>query len=476
MSLRLRLAVTLIALTIPFAIALSVAQVLWLRRAAVDALAEATRARMLGALERCEAAPERWPGRIRRGRARPPRRRPPRRTRRPGRGPRPSDVLPYDLEGRSARPGAPPLDPALVTELRTAESAWVRDTGTRPPTLVVATRVADSGPCAIVAVRRPVDGRSFVATLLPTLAVSAFAVLLAVLAASPVVRRIRRLTTAVRRAREGGAMELPREGADEIGELARAFAEDRAALQAQMDALAQRDATLTAFVANTTHDVMIPLTVLQGHLVGLRRRLEDGSTEQELAELALEESDYLGALMQNLGAAARLDARDQPLELGPVDLGALVERVMTRHAPIAAQKGVQIDHAVPPTPLRARGDLTLLERLVGNLVHNAVRYNREGGHVAVVLEATEGGFTLRVLDDGPGVTPEELPRLGERRFRSEAARTRQPGGSGLGLAIARDVAERHGFALRFEANAPQGLAAILSGPRLDGSEPGSEAS
>ncbi|HJL49193.1 MAG TPA: hypothetical protein RMG45_25265, partial [Polyangiaceae bacterium LLY-WYZ-15_(1-7)] len=71
MSLRLRLAVTLIALTIPFAIALSVAQVLWLRRAAVDALAEATRARMLGALERCEAAPERWPGRIRRGRARP---------------------------------------------------------------------------------------------------------------------------------------------------------------------------------------------------------------------------------------------------------------------------------------------------------------------------------------------------------------------------------------------------------------------
>ena len=252
--------------------------------------------------------------------------------------------------------------------------------------------------------------------------------------------------------------------------------EDRAALQAQMDALAQRDATLTAFVANTTHDVMIPLTVLQGHLVGLRRRLEDGSTEQELAELALEESDYLGALMQNLGAAARLDARDQPLELGPVDLGALVERVMTRHAPIAAQKGVQIDHAVPPTPLRARGDLTLLERLVGNLVHNAVRYNREGGHVAVVLEATEGGFTLRVLDDGPGVTPEELPRLGERRFRSEAARTRQPGGSGLGLAIARDVAERHGFALRFEANAPQGLAAILSGPRLDGSEPGSEAS
>jgi signal transduction histidine kinase len=151
----------------------------------------------------------------------------------------------------------------------------------------------------------------------------------------------------------------------------------------------------------------------------------------------------------------------------PFDLSALVERIVERHRPVAAVREVQIEHAVPEAPLSVVGDVTLVEQAVSNLVHNAVRYNRPGGHVAVVLDEAEGGaFVLRVSDDGPGVPKDQMPRLGERRFRTDDARSRQPEGLGIGLSIAAGVAERHGFTLSFAPNEPSGLVAELRGMRV----------
>jgi len=113
-----------------------------------------------------------------------------------------------------------------------------------------------------------------------------------------------------------------------------------------------------------------------------------------------------------------------------------------------------------------RGDITLLERAVSNVVHNAVRYNLPGGHVALVLDrrAREGRFSLRVVDDGPGIAEDELARITERSFRGNEARTRHPHGMGLGLHIARDVVERHGFSLVFRRPEEGGLEVELGGP------------
>ena len=160
--------------------------------------------------------------------------------------------------------------------------------------------------------------------------------------------------------------------------------------------------------------------------------------------------------MQNLAAAARLEAAIPDTRVDDVDVGALVERVVARHRPIARGKGIAVDFAIPSDPVTITGDLTLLEQAVSNLVHNAVRYGKEGGHVAVVLEATASGLRLEVVDDGPGVDEASIGRLTEPRFRSEEARTRHPDGQGLGLAIARDVAARHDLALRFEPG-PDGV-------------------
>jgi signal transduction histidine kinase len=153
----------------------------------------------------------------------------------------------------------------------------------------------------------------------------------------------------------------------------------------------------------------------------------------------------------------------------PVDLVALVERVIARHRMIARDRRISLDFAVPDEPTLALGDVTLLERALSNVVHNAVRYNDAGGHVAVVLSAKPGAFTLRVTDDGPGLDPEDLPRLTERGYRGNVARTRHPHGMGLGLHITEDVLTQHGFTLRIARpeGAERGLEVLISGPTTE---------
>jgi signal transduction histidine kinase len=230
--------------------------------------------------------------------------------------------------------------------------------------------------------------------------------------------------------------------------------------------LEDRNRTLREFLANTTHDVMIPLTVLQGHLSRLREKLEGGGAIDEGEVVpALQEAQYLGSLLHNLEAAAKLEAGEPLVEHHPVDLGALVERVVARHRAVAGPADIAVEYGVPERPVIVNGDVTLIEQAVSNVVHNAVRYNRAGGHVAVLLdEEPPAGFRLRVLDDGPGVPEEELTRLVERRRRGNEARQRHPGGLGLGLHIAYTVAERHGFDLRLARSEHGGLEVSLCGP------------
>jgi signal transduction histidine kinase len=114
--------------------------------------------------------------------------------------------------------------------------------------------------------------------------------------------------------------------------------------------------------------------------------------------------------------------------------------------------------------VRAEGDVTLVEQALSNVVHNAVRYNKPGGHVAVILEAKDGRFCVRAFDDGPGVPESELTRIAERSYRSDEARARHPDGLGLGLSIAKDVAERHGFELELKRSEAGGLEVEIRGP------------
>lgn len=462
MKLRLRLALTLAVLVVPFAVGLAFYQVSARARALDEGIARGVLDRMeSGAAEACEAAPASWPLAMRRGRRR----------RGPGRpggplGPAGS-VFAYDASFASQNPSAPPFD----AELREALAGGDQHAGRDIPGLDmrrVAVRMPwTDGPCAIVVAQTRVPSVSLVQALTAPLLVSLFAVLMAVLAAGPVVRRTRRLTDAVRRASGGEDRSVALPGRDEIAELSEVFETNRRKLRDQVARLKERDEALTRYIANTTHDVMLPLTVLSGHLASMHKRLGRGEpVDPGLVRDAIEESHYLASLVQNLSAAAKLDSGEAPPRTDAVDMNELVGRVVGRHRTVARQRDISLDSAVPEKRVMVKGDVTLIEQAVNNVVHNAVRYNREDGHVVVLLEeAPDDRFRLRVIDDGPGIPPDELERITERRFRGNEARTRHPDGMGLGLHIAHDVAEKHGFDFTLRPSEHGGLEVELGGRR-----------
>ncbi len=310
------------------------------------------------------------------------------------------------------------------------------------------------------------------AVAMPTLmwAVPVAAVVIAVVIAGvPVTRRIRRLTEAVElSASVGYTGRVTLAGRDEVADLARAFDAASREVRVQLAEKGRREQVLRQFLANTTHDVMIPLTVLQGHLAALQAKLAAGEAiERGVVVSAMDEAHYIASILHNLAVVAKLDAGEPQLQRGPVDLNALVARVIGRHRPIARQLGVSLDSAPPDEPLTAQADVTLLEQAVSNLVYNAIRHNKAGGHVAVILEAGDdaANFKISVVDDGPGIPAHELARITERGFRGDAARSRAPEGQGLGLHITHRVAALHGFSLTFQASEYGGLHVVLAGPR-----------
>jgi signal transduction histidine kinase len=380
----------------------------------------------------------------------------------------------YRTDLTSANPRAPavPAEPAALVRGGADHAAAEWQDGARTGRQVLLRTPWPDGPGAVLLVQRPWSRAPLTSDVLFWGLVGvAGGLLLAVLAAAgPLVRRIRRLEVDAREAaRSGYTQPLAERGPDELGDLARSFDEAGRDVRAHLELLEARERTLRDFVANTTHDVAIPLTVLQGHLARLRRRHAAGEEiEPDVLHDALDEAHYISCLLQNLSAVARLEAAPEHWERHPVDLVALVERVLARHRPLAEGRRVALVHAVPPEPVFALGDVTLLEQAVSNLVHNGLRHGREDGHVGVVLLVPRDGsarFSLRVFDDGPGVPEDELPRLTQRRFRGAAARQRAPGGAGLGLAIARDVCDRHGFSLALRRADVGGLEAEIAGPR-----------
>jgi signal transduction histidine kinase len=451
MKLRLRFALTTVAVVVP-----AIAGLAWMQASLRDRAGEEWLAALSlsflqsGGRAQCEADPAAWVGR-------------------PRDEPRPSPmVYAYDESFARKNPEAPLADPSLVADVRGG-----RPWAARRVSLAFG-RVVDvlirtpwhEGPCAYVLVRAP-SGPAVFGLQPPKVWLAPVLFILAAMlvAVGPVVHRIRKLTESVRRsARAHYADPIADEGTDEIAELARAFDEAGREVRAQLAEKEKRELAMREFVANTTHDVMTPLTVLHGHLTAFAARAASGEPlDPGHVSAAMTEAHYMTSLLHNLAIAAKLEAGEATAIRAPVDLNALVARVIGRHALIAERLHVSLDSAVPEEPIAIVGDVTLLEQAVSNVVHNAIRYNRPGGHVAVILERDGGAFRLSVTDDGPGIPAADLSRIAGRGYRGDAARTRAPEGQGLGLDIAFRVARLHALTLDLGPSEFGGLRATLRG-------------
>ena len=244
---------------------------------------------------------------------------------------------------------------------------------------------------------------------------------------------------------------------DEFGDLARSF-NHRARSLAEFDAARNRS------IAATAHELRTPLTVMKGQLEAMIdgvRKLDD-----EGLLLLSRRVDGLTALVDDLNLLARADVGSLTFNMRPVGLLGLVRDVVTECRPLASAAGVELVLGEVPDKIRVYGDPQRLNQLVTNLIDNSLAYTDPGGRVQVSLTVSGDQAVISVEDSAPGVSDEELEKLGEPFFRGAAAIRRQGQGSGLGLAIAGRIVAGHRGEITFAHAAPGGLAVHVALPRM----------
>jgi two-component system phosphate regulon sensor histidine kinase PhoR len=217
------------------------------------------------------------------------------------------------------------------------------------------------------------------------------------------------------------------------------------------------------FVANVSHELKTPLAAIRGYAETLGDgALDEPATARRFVERILEQSRRLGVLLDDLLTLSRLESPDAPVERRPVDLVRVVERSLETCAARARERQVELQGELPdPASLPPLvGVPDDLERLLLNLLDNAVKYNRPGGRVTVRVEAAPGdagpGVLVTVADSGLGIPASALPRIFERFYRVDKGRARDEGGTGLGLAIVKHVAQAHGGRVEVESRPGEG--------------------
>ncbi len=216
------------------------------------------------------------------------------------------------------------------------------------------------------------------------------------------------------------------------------------------------------FVANASHELRSPLTVISGYLEAMHEdEALSGSWGLPLREMR-RQADRMASIVGDLLELSRLenDASEPPFD--PVDVGGLVARI--REEALALGEGPRTVELDVAPELRLLGAEHEIYSAISNLVFNAMRYTPAGGRVQVRWGMVGDQATLAVADTGIGIPAEHLPRLTERFFRVEASRVRTKGGTGLGLAIVKHVVQRHGGTLGIESQVGQGTTFAMRFP------------
>jgi signal transduction histidine kinase len=215
------------------------------------------------------------------------------------------------------------------------------------------------------------------------------------------------------------------------------------------------------FIADASHELKTPLTLIRANTEVLSRSLSDDE-DRELADDLIAETDRMNALLSDLLTLARLDAGKLTVKREPFDLANIIAETVERFTTRASAEGKALEVRLGDSKIPARGDAVRTEQILAALLDNALRFTPPGGLVTLEGRSRDGRAEASVTDTGPGIPAEHLPLIFDRFYRAEAARTREGGGTGLGLSIALSLASAQGGDLK-AANAPNRGASFTLG-------------
>jgi len=272
---------------------------------------------------------------------------------------------------------------------------------------------------------------------------------LAVLLSRYLLKPVKALTRASTQLASGDfSTRVETQGSDEIAMLAKTFNQ----MASNLELAEERKQSLTADVA---HELRTPIAVQKAQLEGML----DGvlPITEENVNIALQQTDFLSRIVDDLRLLAMADAGEVRLEMRELDIVNLVKQVVARFQAQAQHDGTRLITEFYPDGKEfwIDTDPDRVSQILQNLISNALRYGQKGGSIIISTRLETKKLVIAVQDDGSGIPPSALPHLFERFYRHERARSRETGGTGLGLAISKKLALLLGGDLR-GANAPRG--------------------
>ena len=207
------------------------------------------------------------------------------------------------------------------------------------------------------------------------------------------------------------------------------------------------------FVANISHELRTPIASLKAMAETLEGgAVDDRAVARDFVGRMHAEVEDLAQLVEELLTLSRLESAELELDRRPIAPHELVERARERMAPLADRAGLELVSAVPAELPMVQADADRIAQVFGNLIHNAVKYTPRGGRITLAAKEDDGSVAFTVADTGQGIAPAELPRVFERFYKGDRARS--SAGTGLGLAIAKHIVQAHGGSITAASDGP----------------------
>jgi two-component system phosphate regulon sensor histidine kinase PhoR len=265
----------------------------------------------------------------------------------------------------------------------------------------------------------------------------------------------------------------------EFGQLARTLNDTAANLQKTVEQLQHEHAELEKqerirkdFIINVSHELRTPLASIQGYTETLLDgAIHDADHNLRFLGIIRHNAERLTRLTEDLLTLSRVEQKRQKMEFEPHSVRAVLADAVDLVRPIAAKKSICLD--IEPVPDRAEVwcDSEAVSQILSNLLDNAIKYTPDGGRIAVGARPAGAYYEMFVRDTGGGIPPEDLPRLFERFYRVDKARSREMGGTGLGLAIVKHLVASHNGTVHVESEVNRGSAFFFTLPAEESALP-----
>ena len=238
---------------------------------------------------------------------------------------------------------------------------------------------------------------------------------------------------------------------DEIGELAKAFNHMASALE-------NIEKMRRGFVANVSHELRTPMTSIRGFIEGILDGTIPPEKHSHYLTIVRDETNRLNRLVTDLLDLAKMEAGEMKLSITDFDINELIRKCVIKLETLLLEKDLSVDADFEEEDLVVSGDPDAIERVVYNLLHNAIKFTPAGGRISIVTKSTRDAAEVTIRDTGIGIGESELDMIWDRFYKSDKSRSRDKTGTGLGLAIVRNIINEHGQRISAQSKLGEGTA------------------